>query len=111
MRATVDCPYGLLTVTRSSPSPLTLPLSTAPPGRALRGRLSPVSALVFSVLWPESTTPSSGTFSPGRTTMTAPTGTASGSTVCTVPSAASRLALSGRMSISAAMLRRLLPTA
>ena len=111
MRATVDWPYTRLTVTRSSPSPFTLPLITASPGRAVRGRLSPVRALVFRVLRPESTTPSSGIFSPGRTTITAPTGTASGSTAVTEPSAPSRLALSGRMSISAAMLRRLLPTA
>ena len=84
---------------------------TSSPGRTVRGTLSPVRALVFRLELPSSTTPSSGTRSPGRTTMAAPTGTSSGETVRRLPSGFSRLALSGRMSISAAMLRRLLPTA
>ena len=96
---------------RSRPSSLTQPLMTPSPGRTVRGRLSPVRAAVFSVLSPLSTVPSMGIFSPGRTTITEPTATSSGSTTVTVPSACSRLALSGRMSISSLMLRRLLPTA
>ena len=107
----MDSPYSLLVVMRSTPSLLTQPLMTSSPGRTLRGRLSPVRAAVFRVLSPESTVPSSGIFSPGLTTMTEPMATSSGSTVRMLPSASSRLALSGRMSISALMLLRLLPTA
>ena len=109
--ATVDSPYTLVVRMRSSPCWLTQPLMTSSPGRTVRGRLSPVRAAVSSVLSPLSTTPSRGIFSPGRTAITAPTGTSSGSVTVSVPSAFSKLALSGRMSISALMLRRLLPTA
>ena len=95
----------------SRPSPFTQPLMISLPGCTKRGLLSPVRAAVFSVLSPEMTSPSMGTFSPGRTTSTEPMGTSSGSTVLTVPSAVSRLALSGRISIKSLMLLRLLPTA
>ena len=55
-------------------------------GSTLRGRLSPVSALVFRLEEPSTTTPSSGTFSPGWTTMMLPTSTSSGSTCSSSPS-------------------------
>ena len=110
MRLTVDWPKGLVTSTRNRPVVLTQPLTTSSPSATSRGRLSPVRALVFRAETPSSTRPSSGTFSPGRTTMIWPGCTSSGLTVTTAPSF-SRLALSGRMSIRAAMLRRLLPTA
>ena len=96
---------------RSTPLAFIQPLMTSSPGRTVRGRLSPVSAAVFRVDSPVRTTPSSGIFSPGLTTMVAPMGTSSGSTTETLPSPASKFALSGRMSISAVMLERLLPTA
>ena len=80
------------------------------PAAILRGRDSPVSAAVSSVELPSRTVPSRGTRSPGFTTMTEPTGTSSGSTV-SKPFSVSRLAVSGRMSINAAMEVRDLPTA
>ena len=62
----------------STPSAFTQPLMTSSPGRTVRGRLSPVRAAVFRVDSPVRTTPSSGIFSPGLTTMVAPMGTSSG---------------------------------
>jgi len=88
----------------------TVPENTSSPGATSRGRLSPVSAAVFSVEVPSSTTPSIGTFSPGRTTIVLPTSTSSGSTSVRTPST-SMFALSGRMSIKSLMFFRLLPTA
>ena len=62
------------------------PLMTSSPAFASRGRLSPVSALVFRLDAPERITPSSGTFSPGCTTITLPISTSSGSTFSSWPS-------------------------
>ena len=45
-----------------------------------------ISALVFRLDMPERITPSSGTFSPGCTTMMLPTATSSGSTCSNLPS-------------------------
>ena len=87
------------------------PLMTSLPSFTSRGMLSPVSAAVSRELLPLTITPSSGIFSPGRTTMIEPISTSSGSTVRISPSSPRSLALSGRISISAPMLRRLLPTA
>ena len=88
---TVDSPNAFVTRTRKSPLWLTQPLMTSSPSPTSRGRLSPVSAAVSSVERPSSTTPSSGTRSPGLTTMTSPTATSSGSTFSALPSR-SRLA-------------------
>ena len=107
---TVDSSQGFVTVTRSNPVRFTQPLMMSSPTRMLRGRDSPVRAAVSSVEPPSNTVPSSGTRSPGFTTMTEPTATSSGSTV-SKPFSVSRLAVSGRMSIRAAMEVRDLPTA
>ena len=64
----------------STPVILMHPLMISSPAFALRGRLSPVSALVLRLLFPSTITPSIGTFSPGCTTITEPTSTSSGST-------------------------------
>ena len=86
------------------------PLMTSSPALTSRSADSPVSDTVFSSELPSSTLPSSGIFSPGRTTMTSPTFTSSGESVTSAPSR-STVAVSGRMSISAAIDLRLLPTA
>ena len=86
------------------------PLTIPSPAFTSRGRLSPVSALVFKLASPSTITPSIGTFSPGCTTITLPTATSPGSTCSSLPSV-SMFAQSGRMSMSAEMFRRLLPTA
>ena len=110
MRDTALSPKGRVVRTRSRPVRLTQPLEISSPGAQGLGRLSPVRAEVSSALSPSMTTPSIGTRSPGRTTMTLPGATSSGSTETTSPSRSSS-ALSGRRSMSAAMLPRLRPTA
>ena len=83
---TVDSPKARVVRTFSTPVMEIQPLMTSSPGPASRGRLSPVRALVFRLELPSSTTPSMGTFSPGRTTITAPSATSSGSTCSSWPS-------------------------
>ena len=83
---TVDSPKALVVRIFSTPVMLMQPLTISSPSVTSRGRLSPVRAAVFSVEEPSSTTPSSGTFSPGWTTITAPTGTSPGSTWVSWPS-------------------------
>ena len=83
---TVDWPNSLLTSTRSRPVRLTQPERTQSPAATSRGRDSPVRAAVSSAEAPSLTTPSSGIFSPGRTTMISPTATSSGSTGAISPS-------------------------
>ena len=84
--ATVDSPNSRVVRTRSTPVMLMQPLITSSPARTSRGRLSPVNALVFRLDWPEITSPSMGTFSPGCTTITLLTATSSGSTFFSCPS-------------------------
>ena len=88
---TVDSPNSFVVRIFSTP----FFICHAQPERALmisspvftsRGRLSPVSALVLRLASPSTTTPSSGTFSPGCTTITLPTATSSGSTCSSLPS-------------------------
>ena len=70
---------------RLSVAPMTVsrgPLST--------GRLSPVSMLSSSAELPSSITPSTGTFSPGRTRTRSPTSTASIGTSCSAPALITR---------------------
>ena len=110
MRDTALSPKGLVVRMRSRPVRLTQPLEISSPAAQGLGRLSPVSAEVSSVLSPSRMTPSIGTLSPGRTTMTLPGATSSGATEMTSPSRSSS-ARSGRRSISALMLPRLRPTA
>ena len=110
MRATVDCPYGLVTRTAMRPVRLTQPEMISSPACTSRGTDSPVRAAVSSWLAPETTTPSSGTRSPGLTMISSPATTSYGST-CTSCSSRSTLANSGAMSIMSAMDLRLFPTA
>ena len=76
----MDSPKARVVRIFSTPVMLMQPLTISSPPVTSRGRLSPVRAAVFRVEVPSSTTPSRGTFSPGWTTMVAPTGTSSGST-------------------------------
>ena len=106
----VDSLQSFVVLTRSAPLWLMQPDTIVSPADTPLGTLSPVRALVSSVDVPSITTPSSGTFSPGLTTMILPMATSSGETVLSPPGV-SRFALSGRMSIKAEMLRRLRPSA
>ena len=108
---TVDSSQGRVTRMRRTPVWLTQPLMTSSPTPTSRGTDSPVRAAVSREDSPVRTVPSRGTRSPGFTTMTAPTSTSSGSTSSVSPSSVSRLAVSGRMSMRAAMDWRDLPTA
>ena len=56
------------------------------PSALSTGMLSPVSALSLTALWPSRTTPSTGMFSPGRTTKMSPFSTSSTPTVTSWPS-------------------------
>ena len=110
IRETVLSAKALSVRTFSTPERLMEPLMTRSPTVTSTGRLSPVSAAVSRLPLPSSTVPSRGIRSPGRITMVSPTATSSGSTVCSCPSR-STTALSGRISMSAAMDLRLRPTA
>ena len=82
---TVDSPNSLVVRIVSTPLMLMQPLTTSSPAQTSRGMLSPVSAAVSSVDVPSTTTPSIGTFSPGRTMMCVPISTSSGSTCSSLP--------------------------
>ena len=110
MRDTVESENGLVTRTVSAPVRLMQPEATSPPSSTWRGTDSPVSAAVSSCEAPLTTTPSSGTRSPGFTTMRSPIATSSGSTSTSAPSRIT-LANSGAMSIMSAIDLRLRPTA
>lgn len=76
-----------------------LVLSVAPislsPVRLLTGSGSPVSMDSSTALLPSTTTPSTGTFSPGRTRSRSPTCTWASGTSSSLPSAAMRRAVLG----------------
>jgi len=76
-----------------------LVLSVAPislsPGRLLAGNGSPVSMDSSTALDPSTTTPSTGTFSPGLTRSRSPTCTCVSGTSSSLPSAAMRRAVLG----------------
>ncbi len=110
IRETDDSPNGFVTRTRIVPEPLTKPARTMSLSLTDRGTDSPVSADVSTADSPRMTSPSSGTRSPGLTSIVAPTTTRSGFTSLVVPSA-TRRAESGRRSSSDEMERRDLPTA
>ena len=57
---------------RKNPDWFTVAADTASPSALSTGMLSPVRADSFTALCPSSTTPSTGMFSPGRTTKTSP---------------------------------------
>ncbi len=86
MRETVDCSKGLVTFTVSRPVMFTQPEITSAPSSTWRGTDSPVSAAVSSWLEPETTMPSSGTRSPGFTTIWSPSEISYGSTFTSSPS-------------------------
>ena len=77
---TVDSPKAFVVRIFSTPDRSMQPLTISSPTFTSRGRLSPVSALVLRLAAPSTITPSSGTFSPGWTTMMLPTSTSSGLT-------------------------------
>ena len=108
--ATVLSPKVFVVLTRSNPERLMHPDEISSPLLISRGMLSPVSATVLSDDVPETTMPSSGTFSPGLTMIVSPTATSSGATVISSP-LRSTWAVSGRISIRWEMLSRLLPSA
>ena len=83
---TVDSPKALVVRTFSTPVRLMQPLIISSPAFTSRGRLSPVRAAVSREESPSMTSPSIGTFSPGCTTITLPTGIWSGSTCSREPS-------------------------
>ena len=65
---------------------LSVAAETLSPSALSTGMLSPVSALSLTALWPSSTMPSTGMFSPGRTTKMSPFCTSSMPTVTSWPS-------------------------
>ena len=71
--------------TVSEPFTLMLPPVTSLPGAFSTGRLSPVSMDSSTPPEPSSTSPSSGTRSPGRMRMSWPTATSPGSTLRSLP--------------------------
>ena len=83
---TVESPNSLVVLSLIAPVILMHPLITSSPTFASLGTLSPVSALVFNVVFPSVTIPSIGTFSPGFTTISVPISTSSGSTCSICPS-------------------------
>ena len=70
---------------RINPDWFTVAAETASPGFLSTGILSPVSAASLTALFPSRTTPSTGMFSPGRTTKTSPFRTCSMGTVASCP--------------------------
>ena len=81
------------------PLRLTVAAETPSPSCLSTGTLSPVRADSSTALAPESTTPSTGMFSPGRTTKVSPSRTCSMGTVVSLPSR-STLAVLGASLIS-----------
>ena len=69
----------------------------------LTGMDSPVTMDSSTAEWPSSTTPSSGTLSPGRTRNLSPTATASSATSSSLPSSLTRRAVVGARLSSALM--------
>ena len=73
-------------VKRSRPGPLIVPPISSEPFCLPTGRDSPVISASSTDELPSSTTPSAGTFSPGRTSTRSPLSTASAGTVISLPS-------------------------
>ena len=71
---------------RMKPDWFTVAAETMSPGALSTGMDSPVSAASFTAVSPSITTPSTGIFSPGRTTKISPFCTCSMETVCSTPS-------------------------
>ena len=87
------------------PVPLTVAPVTFSPAVFSTGTGSPLIIDSSTLLWPSSTTPSTGIFSPGRTRRTSPTTTSSSATSCSVPSDDTRRAVLGARPSRARMAR------
>ena len=87
-----------------------MPASTSLPSSIVRGTLSPVSAAVLNDASPPSSTPSSGTRSPGFTSMMSP-GLTSAGALTTTDEPVTTDARSGRNSMRLLMLSRARSTA
>ena len=72
MRASVVSRRSRVTRTSSAPRPLMVPANTSSPGALSIGSDSPVTGAWLTSLWPATTAPSSGIFSPGLMTISAP---------------------------------------
>ncbi len=84
---TVDSPNAFVVRIFSTPDISMQPLMISSPSLTSRGRLSPVSALVLNWQFPQRSHHRAVLFSPGCTTIMLPTGTSSGSTCVSWPSA------------------------
>ena len=84
------------------PSPFTVAANTLSPGCLAAGRLSPVSMASLTLEAPSTTSPSTGTLSPGRTTKTSPGFRLATGTSMSSPSRSTR-AVCGCRRISASM--------
>ena len=82
---TVDSPNSFVVFIFRRPVMFMHPLIISSPSLTSLGRLSPVRALVLRLDRPSITTPSMGTFSPGRTIISLPISTSSGSIFSSVP--------------------------
>ena len=94
----------------SRPSPFTVAAYTLPPTSLATGRLSPVSMASFTLEAPSTTSPSTGTLSPGRTTKTSPGFRLSTATSTSTPSRSTR-AVCGCRRISASIAAEVLALA
>jgi hypothetical protein len=105
MRASsVSEPTCFASITKP-PGPLRVPPVTLAPAAFSTGAASPVIIDSSTALLPSSTTPSTGTFSPGRTRSRSPTATWSSGTSLSAPSRPIRLAVLGASSSSARIAR------
>ena len=111
MRAMEESAKAVVTCTRRAALRLMVPASTLLPGAMRWGTDSPVRGDVSTCDSPSSTAPSSGIFSPGRTSMWLPGPSTSGSTSRVVPSASISWAILGRAASRALMERRERPAA
>ena len=82
---TVDSPNSFVTFIFITPVKLIEPLKISSPSEASLGNDSPVNAFVSKLVFPSTTIPSNGIFSPGFTTIISPILTSSGSTFYIFP--------------------------
>jgi len=72
MPASNVCSPTPVALQRNAPCPLAVAAKTRSPACLPTGMLSPVSIASLTLDWPSTTSPSTGTFSPGRTRKTSP---------------------------------------
>lgn len=89
--------------TTSEPDPATVPPTTWSPSDLLTGRGSPVTMDSSTLQRPDTTVPSTATFSPGRTRTRSPTCRSSSGISDSLPCPSIRLAVAGARSIRARM--------